>query len=76
MKQYSSERKEAVLRKLAPPANRTIPEVAEAEGISTATLYRGANRPASEDRFCHHEDPLRKAGAARTSSVSCSTPRR
>lgn len=39
MKQYSEERKEAVLRKLAPPMNLTVPEVAEAEGISTASLY-------------------------------------
>ena len=39
MKHYSAERKEAVLRKLAPPMNLTVPEVAEAEGISPATLY-------------------------------------
>lgn len=39
MKRYSVERKEAVLQKLAPPLNLTAPEVAEAEGISTASLY-------------------------------------
>ncbi|MBF5058496.1 transposase IS3/IS911 family protein [Alcanivorax sp. 521-1] len=39
MKRYSPERKEAVLRKLAPPMSLTVPEVAEAEGISTASLY-------------------------------------
>ena len=39
MKHYSPERKESVLRKLAPPVNRTVTEVARAEGISTATLY-------------------------------------
>ena len=39
MKRYSPERKEAVLRKLVPPMNLTVPEVAEAEGISTASLY-------------------------------------
>lgn len=39
MKRYSEERKEAVLRKLAPPMNLTVPEVAEAEGISAASLY-------------------------------------
>ena len=39
MKHYSAERKEAVLRKLAPPMNLTVPEVAESEGISAATLY-------------------------------------
>ena len=36
---YSEERKEAVLAKLLPPHNRTIAELAEEEGISTATLY-------------------------------------
>ena len=30
MKQYSEERKEAMLRKLAPPMNLTVPEVADA----------------------------------------------
>ena len=39
MKRYSHEGKEAVLRKLAPPMNLTVPEVAEAEGISAASLY-------------------------------------
>ena len=36
---YSQERREAVLRKLLPPHNRTIASLAEEEGISTATLY-------------------------------------
>lgn len=36
---YSAERKEAVLRKLLPPHRRSIADVAEEEGISTATLY-------------------------------------
>ncbi len=36
---YTEERKEAVLRKLLPPHNRTITSLAEEEGISTATLY-------------------------------------
>jgi len=31
---YSPERKEAVLRKMLPPHNRSIPELAEEEGIS------------------------------------------
>ncbi len=38
MKQYFEERKEAVLRKLAPPMNLTVLEVAEPEGVSTASL--------------------------------------
>lgn len=39
MSHYPPERKEAVLRKLLPPHNRTVTEVSEQEGISTATLY-------------------------------------
>jgi len=39
MKRYSPERKEAVLKKMLPPHNRSIPELAQEEGISEATLY-------------------------------------
>jgi len=37
---YSDERKEAILKKLFPPNNRTVADVAEEEGISPATLYK------------------------------------
>jgi transposase-like protein len=36
---YPKERKESVLKKMLPPQNHSIPEVARAEGISEATLY-------------------------------------
>lgn len=36
---YSPERKEAVLKKMMPPHNRTIKQLAVEEGISEATLY-------------------------------------
>ena len=39
MPRYSEERKAAVLKKLLPPYNRPIPDVAREEGISTGTLY-------------------------------------
>ncbi|WP_157937423.1 transposase, partial [Vibrio breoganii] len=39
MPRYSKERKEAVLKKLLPPNNLTVPQVAEEEGISEVTLY-------------------------------------
>ena len=39
MKSFSSERKEAVLKKLLPPLNMTVAEVSKHEGISTASLY-------------------------------------
>ena len=37
--EYSKERKEAVLKKMVPPHNRSIVELAREEGISEATLY-------------------------------------
>ena len=36
---YSPERKEAVLKKMMPPHNRSIKQLSEEEGISEATLY-------------------------------------
>lgn len=39
MPRYSEERKAAVMRKLLPPENRTVVEVAQEEGISEVTLY-------------------------------------
>ena len=36
---YSPERKEAVVRKMMPPRNRSIKELAQEEGISEATLF-------------------------------------
>ena len=36
---YSDERREAILKNLLPPHNRTVAEVAQEEGISVATLY-------------------------------------
>lgn len=39
MPRYSDERKEAVLKKLLPPLNMTVAEVAQQEGIAEQTLY-------------------------------------
>lgn len=39
MPRYSPERKEALLKKLLPPYNLSVAEVARQEGISDATLY-------------------------------------
>ena len=36
---YSPERKEAVLRKMMPPHNRSIKKLSQEEGISEATLF-------------------------------------
>ena len=39
MQRYSPERKEAILKRMAPPQSMTVAEVARQEGISEATLY-------------------------------------
>lgn len=39
MPRYTNERKSAVLKKLLPPNNESVPDVALAEGISAGTLY-------------------------------------
>lgn len=39
MPRYSEERKAAVLKKLLPPNNQSVPAVAREEGISEPTLY-------------------------------------
>lgn len=48
---YSDERKEAVLKKLLPPHNRTVAEVAEEEGLSAATLYNWRKKARSRGRL-------------------------
>jgi len=58
MPSYPEQRRAAVLSKLLPPHNRSIPQVAREEGISTATLYnwrskarqRGAAVPGSRNK--------------------------
>lgn len=51
MSRYSPERKEAVLKKMLPPHNRTIAVLAEAEGISAATLYAWRKMARAEGRL-------------------------
>ena len=51
MMRYSSERKEAVLKKMLPPANKTIKEIAREEGISEATLYNWRKAARAEGRL-------------------------
>ena len=48
---YSEERKEAVLKKLLPPHDRTVAQLAEEEGISTATLYNWRKQARSRGRL-------------------------
>ncbi|SES94713.1 Transposase [Marinobacter segnicrescens] len=48
---YSPWRREAILRKLLPPNNRPVAEVAEEEGISDATLYNWRSKARKEGKL-------------------------
>lgn len=48
---YSEERKEAILKQLLAPHNRTVVEVAKAEGISEATIYNWRNAARGRGRL-------------------------
>ena len=48
---YPKERKEAVLKKMLPPNNNTIREIARKEGISEATLYNWRKAARAEGRL-------------------------
>lgn len=50
MARYSNERKEAILKKLLPPLNMTVTEVAKQESISEQTLYNWRKRIRSEGK--------------------------
>lgn len=54
MARYSAERREAVLKKLLPPYNRSVPEVSREEGISEPTLYNWLKRCKSEGMLVPH----------------------
>lgn len=51
MARYSPERKEAILKKLLPPHNLTVAEVAREEGIAVQTLYQWRDLPEKFDRW-------------------------
>ena len=54
---YSPERKEAVLKKMLPPHTRTIPQLAQEEGISEATLYSWRKQARGEGRLVPDDSP-------------------
>jgi transposase-like protein len=53
---YSPERREAVLKKMLPPNNRSIAALAIEEGISDATLYNWRQRARNEGRLMPDSD--------------------
>lgn len=48
---YPNERREAVLRKLGPPNNRSVADVAAEEGISAPTIYGWRSQARKEGRL-------------------------
>jgi transposase-like protein len=48
---YPSERKQAVLKKMRPPHNKTIKELAQEEGICEATLYNWRKEARAQGRL-------------------------
>jgi len=48
---YPKERREAVLKKMLPPINKSIPQIAKEEGISEATLYNWRKAARAEGRL-------------------------
>jgi transposase-like protein len=62
---YSPERKEAVLKKMMPPHNRSIIELAKEEGISEATLYNWRNEARSQGILMPDGDAGPKGWTAR-----------
>jgi transposase-like protein len=59
---YSAERREAVLKKMLPPHNRPIRELAREEGISEATLYLWRKAARAEGRLLPDADGTQPEG--------------
>jgi transposase-like protein len=62
---YPKERKEAVLKKMLPPHNKPIPEIAKEEGISEGTLYNWRNAARAEGRLMPDGDSTPAGWSAR-----------
>ncbi len=68
---YPAERKEAVLKKMLPPSNKTIKELAREEGISEGTLHNWRKAARAEGRLMPNRDstPQGWASADKFSAV-------
>ncbi|MEW7980699.1 MAG: transposase [Candidatus Sedimenticola endophacoides] len=62
---YPKERKEAVLKKMLPLQNKTIPEISKEEGISEGTLYNWRKAARAEGRLMPDGDSTPAGWAAR-----------
>lgn len=54
---FSREYKESILQKLRPPENRTVPEVAKEEGISTSTIYTWVSKARNDGQMIPNSSP-------------------
>ena len=62
---YSKKRKEAVLKKMMAPHNRSIKELAAEEGISEATLYNWRNKARKQGLLLPDSDTVPSGWTAR-----------
>jgi transposase-like protein len=53
---YPKERKEAVLKKMLPPDNMSVPQIATEEGISEATIYNWRKEARAQGRLLPEGD--------------------
>lgn len=78
MPRYSDERREAILKKLLPPHNRSVPDVSREEGVSEQTLYnwlkqcrsKGVPVPGSQSKTDSWSAEARFAVVVETASLS------
>ena len=62
---YPKERKDAILRKLLPPSSRSVQDVAEEEGVSSATLYIWRKQARAEGTLMPDSDSTPAGWSAR-----------
>jgi transposase-like protein len=60
MKRYPAERKEAVLKKMLPPENMSVAQIAEEEGISMGTLFNWRKQARAEGRLLPGRDSIER----------------
>jgi len=61
MPHYSPERKEAILRKMAPPHSLAVAELASQKASAPVPCTIGAKSPENEVMFCRRNPPQREA---------------
>lgn len=56
-KSYTKEYKEKILKSLQPPENKTVPQVAKEENISTNTIYTWVSKARNEGKMIPNSSP-------------------